>query len=218
MSSTPNIDQLQRVNAFITSLEDNDLFLSHVGENVNSLGEIRSSAFHLRLATLSRLQDTIIAAGMELDDYSALMAEIRAYQFCIRLETLKATFANMLKTDRLATPDESSNPDFQLTNLTLGTLIRRINNIIYSLNGEINDSERQQLIQQRDDNQELFFRTFRNAIIHRNFELIGANLIYGPDANPLSWNAREAVTMSDQLDTLEVMINQKLVDLQTNQS
>lgn len=60
MSQTPHIVQLQRVNKFIKSLEDNDLFLPHVEQNVNLLGEIRSSTFHIRLSELSQLENTII--------------------------------------------------------------------------------------------------------------------------------------------------------------
>jgi len=211
MSSTPNTDQLQRVNNFISSLENNNLFLPLVNQDENFLGEVRASAFHQRLATLSGLQDIIIKAGMDQMDYYGLMAEIRAYQFCIRLETLKDTFANMLN-NRLATRDELSNSDFQLNGLTIGTLIRRINNILYPLDG-LGESEKERLKQQRDDNQELFFRTFRNSIIHRDFELIGANLVYGSESDPQTWNSITAQTMSDQLTTLEVMISQKLTSL-----
>ena len=215
MSSTPNTDQFQRVNAFISSLKENDLFLSHVDENVNFLVEVNAAEFHLRLAKLSELQDIILDAGMEQHDYFGLMVEIRAYQFCIRLETLKVTFASMLDRGKLATRDELSIADFQLSDLTLGTLIRRINNELYPLNNGLKDSERSRLTQQRDDNQELFFRTFRNDIIHRDFEVVGTNLIYGSDSDPQTWNSQTAQTMSDQLTTLEVIINSKLTKLRT---
>lgn len=212
LSSTPHTDQLRRVNDFISSLEANDLFLPLVDDNKNLMGEIRSSEFHQRLSSLSSLQDVIIRAGMDEMDYFGLMAEIRAYQFCIRLETLKVTFSSMLDIKKLATPDELKKSDFQLDDLTLGTLIRRINEVIYPLNG-VEGLEKQQRKQMRDKNQELFFRTFRNSIIHRDFELIGANLIYGDDKDPQTWNSVIAETMSSQLTTLEVLISQKLTSL-----
>jgi len=214
MSQTPHTDQLQRVKKFIKSLEDNDLFLPNVGENVNLLGEIKSSAFHSRLSKLSQLESTIIQAGMDKMDYDALMAEIRAYQFCIRLETLKATFANMLKKDNIASSEELQDPDFTLDDYTLGKLVWKINVVVCPLNNGLDESIREQRKIQRKDNQELFFRTFRNSIIHRDFDLIGANLVYGDDQNPQTWNAQTAQTMSDQLTTLEVMINGKLKKLQ----
>lgn len=214
MTQTPHTTQLLRVNKFIKSLEDNDLFLEHVGENVNLLGEIRSSAFHLRLSELSRLEKTIIQAGMDQLDYSALMTEIRAYQFCIRLETLKATFANMLIKDKIATSKELQDTDFTLDELSLGTLIWRINDIICPLDNGLGEEIIEQRKLQRKDNQELFFKTFRDDIIHRDFELLGANLVYGDEHDPQTWNVQTAQSMSDQLTTLEVMINQKLTNLQ----
>lgn len=213
MSKTPHIDQLQRVSKFIKSLEDYDLFLSHVGENVNSLGEIRSSAFHSRLSQLSQLENKIIQAGMDQLDYDGLMCEIRAYQFCIRLETLKATFANMLK-DTIASSNDLQDPDFTLDNYTLGTLIWKINDVVCPLDNGLDERVREQRKVQRKDNQELFFKTFRDSIIHRDFELIGANLVYGDEHNPQTWNGQTAQTMSDELTTLEVMINEKLNELQ----
>ena len=47
MEATPHYNHLKRVGAFITSLEDNDLFLDRIGTEVNLLGKINNQ-LHFR--------------------------------------------------------------------------------------------------------------------------------------------------------------------------
>jgi len=210
MSDRSCFDEYVKINNFFKLLEDKKLFLSKISQDGILLKKRYSLEFDVRLNRLLKLRKQIIGEIMYEDEFLGLMLEIRAYQFCMKLETLKIMLAKMINPEKIRTKKELNDDNFCLSNLTLGGLIHRINDVVYPLEGLANTSIQSQK-KLRDNNQELLFRTFRNAIIHRDFTIVGTNLLYGK--KPDIFNSKIHSEFYTKMMVLDVLFQNKFESL-----
>ena len=211
MSENPQIRMIKDVNNFLKHLESYGLFFEHIPQTgfTSNLRELNfTGSFHSGVENLLGRKDRIVDNEFHEDDFIELIMEIKAYQFCVRLESLVYDFAKLLRPELLQTNREKQDnvvPDLTLD--TIGGLIHRINQLVLNNNGLSGDVlERRR--NTREHYKELFFLKFRNSIIHRDYKIMDSILYYDSE-NTQNLNSNDFRIMSSKLDVLELAIYKK---------
>lgn len=210
------IDHLRGSADLIRRMEDVGLFVESIDWSIEE-GDLFELSGHARFALgiekLLARRENIINEEFEEWEFQSLMIEIRVFEFCVRIESLKFQLSLMLNPSKLRyAREEQDNESIVLRNLMLGNILERIKFKIYPL-GSLEGEAKQRQIENRNAVDDLFFLDFRNAIIHRNFEQVPNGLAYGNLR--IHVGAEVFRQMSRNLDTLELTIEEKRNQLDT---
>jgi len=155
----------------------------------------------LGISKLKKQKQKIIDNRFSNKEFDELMLNLEIYYLTTELETIKDVFALMLNKNKLKIKQDND-----IRDLALGTVIGKVNDVLYP------NLRKQKKM--RDNNRDLFFVDFRNAIIHRNFVYQGTFLTYRDRYKKLHYLSAEKLRkMSEKIQFLSRFIIQKANDM-----
>lgn len=194
-------DMQTALNGFWSKLTDNDLVLTSIIQSLRlrDLG-FNYSEISSYINKLIELEQKIIDAGFNDNDFTNMIIHLRSYLFTFELEEIRYIFAKLLDPSELRYQSDTDVP--KLDDMTMNTILQRIGNKL-GLDAPTRKTHRK-----------LFFIDFRNAIIHGNYVVEGEILSYeNEDGEQENLAANNFNRIKFEVDEIQYFIFGKYHDL-----
>ena len=147
----------------------------------------------------------IVDKDFSLNQFENFIILIKAHKFVIELEDVKDTFMDCLDETKFLKRSDIKRGK-EMNDFSIGEIIWKINNKLYPID-QVSGRKKSSYVQLRKVNSDLFFIDFRNAIIHRAYDIKGQILTYQDSkGNDINLTAKNFEIMKEQFGALRFYI------------